>query len=192
MLISAQKWCRRVSEKPQMSEKSHTSPPSFQRIFRAGWPVWAVCWLILFTFVYFLAHWSRPLLDALAARDPDPARLTRLDSLRATRALLLPAGQNASSAGAQLWAARRSGAEAGFFLAGAVRAERAGQPATARLWLALELLGRGDRAGAGRVLRDAGTSLTLNAEINPREPATWEATPLGRALRQSSVGDIGR
>lgn len=119
-------------------------------------------------------------MEHLAAGDPDADLRARLAGLRTTRALMLPAAES----GPALWRSRGpEAAGAGFFIAGAVRAERLGRPNEARAFLALELLGRGDRTGAEKMLE--GTGLTLPATVKPEDPKTWEELAIGHKLKES-------
>lgn len=185
MRISAQKSCREVSENRQMSEISHSSGQQRENgKVLSPWRVLgglAPLGLIVFTFVYFSAHFGEYLLDRLAAGDPDPARRVKVDGLRATRALL---ATSSTTNGELLWQARRSDGAAGFFLAGAVRAEKLGKSEDARAWLALELLSRGDKATA-RVMAAQAGGLALPEMIKPADPATWENEAIGKKVKES-------
>lgn len=164
-----------------MSEKAHNRPPRVPNgAGRAAWAVlgWlAPLWLALGAAVCLIPRFSPQALDTLALGDAKDAIRVQLDGLRLTRGLLRPPG-----AGAPLiWQGRDA---PGFFLAGAVDAERRGRPAVARLWLALALLDRGDAAGGRRMLEQAGGGGKLPESIATRDPATWGAD-LTRRLEES-------
>lgn len=157
--------------------------PALEPTPRGAWKglYWLIpVWLLLLTYLFLATHFGEKIMDRLAGGDPDADLRARLAGLRVARGLLLPPAEG----GRTLWQGRGpEGLTAGFFIAGAVRAERVGHADEARAFLALELLGRGDRDGAVKML--AGTGLELPATVKPQEPATWEALPIGKKIRES-------
>lgn len=164
-----------------LREKPHNPPPPSFAWNRWRALIWLIpVWAMLLAYLFLATHFGEKLMGCLAAYDPDADLRARLEGLRTTRALTLPHAES----GPALWRARGpEAAGAGFFIAGAVRAERLGRPEEARAFLALELLGRGDRAGAEKIL--VGTGLALPTSVRTQDPATWEELAIGQKLKES-------
>jgi hypothetical protein len=177
-----------------MSEKPHTIGPRHPSTIRRApnprpwggvllWtvPVWMALILVVSTFAWNGQRW----MDALARSEPDPQRRQSQDGLRVARMLLKPRDPQAGAP--LLWESRRSGQAAGFYLAGAVRAELLQRPDQARLWLALNALTRQDRERAKAWVAPIRPKIRLEG-IAPLDPDWIDRHELGRQLRESLRG----
>lgn len=174
-----------------MSENPHNSNlPAAPPAKSVGKPdpwrqtaLWATLFgVTLLLVVLIFAKNSQTWMNGLARSEPDLQRRQAQDGLRVTRALLKPKGfQDGDTL---LWEARRSGREAGFFLGGGVRAELAGRPDEARLWLAADALARKDQKRARAWLAPIRPTINVDDRAMP-DPDRLESQELGRRLKES-------
>lgn len=157
-----------------MSEKPHTLAPALPAgpVIRKLLQNWGRRSLLTLPFwtglaLVFLASRSGDgWLDRLAVQDAALAPRPRIGSLWVLRSFLTPGVEGRD----RLWQAGGFGAESGFFLAGALRAEQAARPGSARLWLSLEAQGRG----------------------RPEEVRAWlaQASPIHNDVKLPSADDL--
>jgi hypothetical protein len=128
-------------------------------------------------------------LERLADSEPDASRRQRIDPLRVTRGLMLPADDPAGEA--LIWSALGSAPRNNLFLAGAIRAERAGRPREACLWLALDAKSRGWDDRMRLWAKQGGWDPDPIERARPTDPDWFERDPLGRHLKDLLGGPEG-